>query len=96
LDDPLGPEGLVGRPRRYPWGSTTIVALLAATAVLGGALVVRERRAADPIVPLGLLRKPEVAIASAGMFLATASLFAITLFVRLFLQATTTFRGGAT
>jgi EmrB/QacA subfamily drug resistance transporter len=74
---------------RYPWGSPTIVALLAATVILAGALVVRERRAADPIVPLGLLRKPEVAIASTGMFLATASLFAITVFVPLFLQATT-------
>src|SRR5262249_47913611 len=67
----------------------TIVTLLAATAVLAGALVLRERRIADPIVPLGLLRKPEVAIASGGMFLATASLFAITVFVPLFLQATT-------
>ena len=74
---------------RYAWGSATILTLIAATAALAGALVVRERRAADPIVPVGLLRKPVVAIASAGMFLATASLFAITVFVPLFLQATT-------
>jgi EmrB/QacA subfamily drug resistance transporter len=74
---------------RYAWGSSTIVALIATTVVLAGALVVLERRAADPIVPLGLLRKAEVAIASAGMFLATASLFAVTVFVPLFLQATT-------
>jgi EmrB/QacA subfamily drug resistance transporter len=74
---------------RFAWSSTPIVTLLVASGVLAGALVVRERRAADPIVPLGLLRKPEVAIASAGMFLATASLFAITVFVPLFLQATT-------
>jgi predicted MFS family arabinose efflux permease len=57
--------------------------------VLTGALVARERRAADPIVPLGLVRNPVVAIASAAMFLATASLFAVTVFVPLFLQATT-------
>jgi EmrB/QacA subfamily drug resistance transporter len=74
---------------RYAWGSTTIVALLAVTAALAGALVARERRAADPIVPLRLLRRPAVAIASAAMFLATGSLFAITVFVPLFLQATT-------
>jgi EmrB/QacA subfamily drug resistance transporter len=74
---------------RYAWDSATIVALIAASLALAGALVVRERHAADPIVPLGLLRKPEVAIASSGMFLATASLFAITIFVPLFLQATT-------
>jgi EmrB/QacA subfamily drug resistance transporter len=74
---------------RYPWGSSTIVTLIAASLLLAGALVVRERRAPDPIVPLALLRTPEVAIASVGMFLATASLFAITVFVPLFLQATT-------
>jgi EmrB/QacA subfamily drug resistance transporter len=74
---------------RFPWGSATILALFASAAVLAGALVVRERRAEDPIVPLALLRKPEVAIAAAGMFLATAALFAITVFVPLFLQATT-------
>jgi predicted MFS family arabinose efflux permease len=74
---------------RYAWDSATILVLLAVTVVLAVALVVRERRAADSIVPLGLLRKPEVAIASTGMFLATASLFAITVFVPLYLQATT-------
>jgi MFS family permease len=74
---------------RYAWDSPTILALIATTVVLAGALVVRERLAADPIVPLDLLRKAEVAIASAGMFLATASLFAITVFVPLYLQATT-------
>jgi predicted MFS family arabinose efflux permease len=74
---------------RYAWDSATILALATTTILLTGALVVRERRAADPIVPLGLLRSPVVAIASAGMFLATASLFAVTVFVPLFLQATT-------
>src|ERR687887_69976 len=33
---------------RYAWGSAPIVGLLAAAALLGAALVVRERRAADP------------------------------------------------
>jgi predicted MFS family arabinose efflux permease len=74
---------------RYAWDSGPILALAGTTILLTGALVVRERRAADPIVPLGLLRSPVVAIASAGMFLATASLFAVIVFVPLFLQATT-------
>jgi EmrB/QacA subfamily drug resistance transporter len=65
------------------------VALIAATVVLSGALVVQERRAADPIVPLGLLRTPTVALVSAALFLAIAALFAITVFVPLFLQTTT-------
>ncbi|TML98733.1 MAG: MFS transporter [Actinobacteria bacterium] len=74
---------------RYAWGSPTIVALIAATVLLAAALVVRERRLADPIVPLDLLRSRAVAVASAALFLATASLFAINVFVPLFLQTTT-------
>jgi EmrB/QacA subfamily drug resistance transporter len=74
---------------RYAWGSREILGLLAATVLLGLAAVVRERRAADPIVPLRMLRTPTVAVASAALFLATASLFAITVFVPLFLQTTT-------
>ena len=64
-------------------------ALFAATLVLAALLVVQERRAADPIVPLDLLRTRTVALVSAALFLATAALFAITVFVPLFLQTTT-------
>src|SRR4051794_16050584 len=74
---------------RYAWDSPAILALIAAGLLLAGALVVRERRATDPIVPLDLLRTPTVAIASAALFLATAALFAINVFVPLFLQTTT-------
>jgi MFS family permease len=57
--------------------------------LLAGALTLRERRAADPIVPFDLLRTRTVAVASVGLFLATAALFAINVFVPLFLQTTT-------
>jgi EmrB/QacA subfamily drug resistance transporter len=73
---------------RYAWGSAPIAALIAATVALGAALAVRERRVADPVVPLGMLTTPTVAVASAALFLTTAALFAITVFVPLFLQAT--------
>jgi len=75
--------------QRYAWGSGEIVGLLAAFVVLAVGLVVRERRAADPIVPFELLRTRTVAVASASLFLATAALFAVNVFVPLFLQATT-------
>ncbi|HEU0317052.1 MAG TPA: MFS transporter, partial [Solirubrobacteraceae bacterium] len=75
--------------QRYAWSSPAIVALIAATLVLAGFLIGRERRAPDPIVPLELLRTPTVAVASVALFLATAALFALTVFVPLFLQATT-------
>jgi EmrB/QacA subfamily drug resistance transporter len=64
-------------------------ALIAATIALSAALVVQERRAADPIVPLRLLRTRTVAVVSTALFLATAALFAVTVFVPLFLQTVT-------
>jgi EmrB/QacA subfamily drug resistance transporter len=74
---------------RYAWDSPTIVALIGTTLALGGALVARERRAVDPIVPVALLKTRSVAVASTTLFLGTASLFAVTVFVPLFLQTAT-------
>jgi EmrB/QacA subfamily drug resistance transporter len=74
---------------RYAWDSATILVLIAATIGLSGALFARERRAADPIVPFHLLRTGPVAIASATLFLGTAALFSVTVFVPLFLETTT-------
>ena len=74
---------------RYAWTSAPILALGATLFVLAAALVARERRADDPIVPLHVLRTRTVAVASVALFLATAALFAITVFVPLFLQTAT-------
>jgi EmrB/QacA subfamily drug resistance transporter len=74
---------------RYAWDSATVLVLIAATAILSGALLARERRAADPIVPFHLLRTGSVAIASATLFLGTAALFSVTVFVPLFLETAT-------
>ena len=74
---------------RYAWDSATVLVLVAATVVLSGALLARERRAADPIVPFHLLRTGSVAIASATLFLGTAALFSVTVFVPLFLETAT-------
>ena len=74
---------------RYAWTSPETGALAAGAAAFGIALAVRERRAADPVVPLGLLRTRTVAVASAALFLATAALFAVNVFVPLLLQTTT-------
>jgi EmrB/QacA subfamily drug resistance transporter len=74
---------------RYSWSSAPLLALIAVMVLLAGALVVRERRAADPVVPFHLLRTRAVAVASTALFLGTATIFAITVFVPLFLQTTT-------
>ena len=74
---------------RYAWDSIEVIGLLAASVALAIALMLRTRRAADPIVPLALLRTPAVALSSAALFLTTAALFSINVFVPLFLQVTT-------
>ncbi len=74
---------------RYAWGSPAIVALVGAFVVLAAALAVRERRAADPIVPLSVLRRRTVAVSSAALFLVTATMFSITVFVPILLQTGT-------
>jgi EmrB/QacA subfamily drug resistance transporter len=65
------------------------VPLAALVAGLAVAFVARERRAADPVVPLDMIKAPAVAIAAAALFLATAALFSVTVFVPLFLQVAT-------
>jgi EmrB/QacA subfamily drug resistance transporter len=74
---------------RFAWASWQTAALVGATLASGAALAAWERRAADPIVPLHLLRARVVAVSSGALFLATAALFAVTVFVPLFLQETT-------
>ncbi len=74
---------------RFAWDSAPIIGLALATIALAGGLFAHERRAPDPIVPFHLLRTRSVAIASTGLFLATAALFSITVFVPLLLQTAT-------
>jgi EmrB/QacA subfamily drug resistance transporter len=74
---------------RYAWASGPIVGLGGIALACLAALAVWERRVADPIVPVDLLRTRAVAVASGALFLTTAALFAVTVFVPLFLQAET-------
>jgi len=74
---------------RFGWGAPPSLGLIAGGVLLTVALVARERRAADPIVPVTMLRMRAIAVSSSALFLATAALFAVTVFVPLYLQATT-------
>ncbi len=65
------------------------VPLAALAAALAVAFVARERRAVDPVVPFDMVAAPAVAIAAIALFLATAALFSVTVFVPLFLQVAT-------
>jgi EmrB/QacA subfamily drug resistance transporter len=68
------------------WGSALIVGLLVASAVAFVTFVVIERRTANPMLDLDLLRKPTFAGASIVAFALSASLFAMFLYIVLYIQ----------
>ena len=75
--------------QEYAWGSVEILGLGAATLALAGAWIVRERRAAEPILPLRLFRSSVFTIVSAALFLTTLSFFSVIVFMPVFLQVVT-------
>jgi EmrB/QacA subfamily drug resistance transporter len=72
--------------QRYAWHSATILTLTAAGAVLAIAFVIRERRAAEPILSLSLFGDPAVAIALAATFLLGLVMFTASVFLPMYLQ----------
>jgi EmrB/QacA subfamily drug resistance transporter len=68
------------------WSSTAIVAELIGAAALLAAFVQIERRAADPMLPLGFFRNPAFTGAQVAAFGISASFFAIFLYTTLYLQ----------
>ncbi len=69
-----------------PWTSPRIVGMLVGAAVLLGAFVVVERRAEDPMIPLGLLLDRNVAATSIAGLALGAGMFAAIFYVPLFMQ----------
>ncbi len=68
------------------WGSSTIVALLAAAAVLMVAFFVNEQRTGDPMLDLGLFKIPAFVGISVVAFTLAASIFAMFLYLTLYIQ----------
>src|SRR6185436_8296123 len=68
------------------WGSTQIVALLIGAAVLLIVFVVVEARIARPMLDLQLFKKPTFVGASIVAFALSASMFAMFLYLTLFMQ----------
>ena len=68
------------------WSTTAIVAELIGAAVLLAAFVQIERRAVDPMLPLGFFRNPAFTGAQVAAFGISASFFAIFLYTTLYLQ----------
>jgi len=74
------------RGNQQGWGSTQILAELAAAAVLLVAFVAVERRSREPMLPLHLFRMPAFAGAQLAVFAMSASFFALFLYTTLYLQ----------
>ncbi|HVX21478.1 MAG TPA: MFS transporter [Acidimicrobiales bacterium] len=68
------------------WGSPSIIGLLAGSAVLLVVFVVAEWKQADPMLDLSLYRRPAMSGVSAVGFTLSASIFAMFLYLTLFVQ----------
>lgn len=68
------------------WGSGEIVAMLAGAVALLGAFIEIERRSANPMLPLDLFRSHAFTGVQIAAFAISASLFALFLYVTLYLQ----------
>jgi EmrB/QacA subfamily drug resistance transporter len=70
------------------WTSTLILGFLAGSAVLLAAFIAIERKVAHPMFELGLFRKPAFTGASIAAFALSASMFAMFLYLTLYIQNT--------
>jgi EmrB/QacA subfamily drug resistance transporter len=68
------------------WGSTTIVAALAAAVLLLGAFLAIELRTREPMLPLSFFRNPSFTGAQVAAFSISASFFAVFFYTTLYLQ----------
>jgi EmrB/QacA subfamily drug resistance transporter len=68
------------------WGSTPIIALFAGSAALLVGFLAVERRVAEPMLPLGLFRRPAFTGVQLAAFAVSGSLFALFLYLTLYLQ----------
>jgi EmrB/QacA subfamily drug resistance transporter len=68
------------------WGSTMIVSLFAGSAALLAAFIAIERRVSEPMLPLGLFRRPSFTGVQLAAFAVSGSAFALFLYLTLYLQ----------
>jgi EmrB/QacA subfamily drug resistance transporter len=81
--------GLVEAGRGASWWRPSVLGLLVLSIVLLVVFVLVERRASEPVVPLGLFAIPMVRAAAATGFLSGMAMFGAITFVPLYLQAVT-------
>jgi MFS transporter, DHA2 family, methylenomycin A resistance protein len=83
----LGLAGLVaGLLHMQEWPGALDAAVLTLAALILAAFVLFERRSAHPLLPLRLLRQPEVATSMTALLAIQAAVLGVTVYVPLFLQ----------
>jgi EmrB/QacA subfamily drug resistance transporter len=78
--------GLSWGGNEYAWGSAVIIGLFAVGVVLSVLFLVVEARVVEPILPLGLFRRPTFALANAAGFILGLVMFGSIIFIPLYLQ----------
>jgi len=68
------------------WGSTYIVSMLVGSALLMGIFIIGEWRQDDPMLDLSLFHRPAMVGVSLGSFTLSASIFAMFLYLTLYMQ----------
>ena len=71
---------------QYDWLSLQIVGVLVVAVVMTVVLVLVERRADDPIMPLGIYANPVVSISLVAVFITGFAMFGSIIFIPLFFQ----------
>ncbi|MFI9724372.1 MFS transporter [Streptomyces sp. NPDC052396] len=69
-----------------PWGSTATLSGLVGAAVLLVAFLIREQRAPEPLIRLGLFARRQIATANVMMLLAASGLYGIFFFLTQYMQ----------
>lgn len=76
---------VIGTEHR-PWGSAVTIAGLSVAAVLLAAFLIRERTAANPLIPLGIFGSRQISVANVMMLLAASGLYGIFFFLTQYMQ----------
>jgi EmrB/QacA subfamily drug resistance transporter len=71
---------------RYPWSSATILGLLAGAAVLWLLFVLRVNSAAEPFIPLAVLRAPIVGATAAAGFFSVGVIIGLTIYMPVYFE----------
>jgi MFS family permease len=78
--------GLTWGGRRYPWASLQILGLFTASAALWVVFAWRVMTAAEPFIPLSVLRDGAIRVGTAAAFLVVGTVIALTIVLPLYAQ----------